>query len=48
MSEHAAFHLFSQGRSKKIRNLMRGTVRDSNLSIFDYQYTVGAGKHQHT
>ncbi|MCX5752283.1 MAG: hypothetical protein NTW97_01420 [Candidatus Krumholzibacteria bacterium] len=48
MSEHAAFHLFLQGRSKKIRNLMRGTVRDSNIAIFDYQYTVGAGKHQHT
>ena len=48
MSEHAAFHLFLQGRSKKIRNLLRGTVRDSNVSIFDYQYTVGAGKHQHT
>ena len=37
MSEHAAFHLFLQGRSKKIRNLMRGTVRDSNIAIFDYQ-----------
>ncbi len=48
MSEHAAFHLFLQGRSKKVRNLMRGTVRDLHVSIFDYQYTVGAGKHQHT
>ncbi len=48
MSEHAALHLFSQGRSKKIRNLMRGTVRDSNVAVFDYQYTVGAGKNQHT
>ena len=48
MSEHAAFHLFSQGRSRKIRNLLRGTVRDSNISIFDYQYTVGVGKHRHT
>jgi hypothetical protein len=48
MSEHAAFHLFSQGRSRKIRNLIRGAVRDLNTSIFDYQYTVGAGKHQQT
>ena len=48
MSEHAALHLFLQGRSKKIRNLIRGTVRGLNVSIFDYQYTVGAGKHQHT
>ena len=48
MSEHSALHLFLQGRSKKIRNLIRGTVRDLNVSIFDYQYTTGAGKHQHT
>jgi hypothetical protein len=48
MSEHAALHLFSQGRSKKIRNLLRGTVRDSNVAIFDYRYTVGGGKHQQT
>lgn len=48
MSEHSALHLFSQGHSKKIRNLMRGTVRDSNVAIFDYQYTVGGGKNQHT
>jgi hypothetical protein len=48
MSEHAAFHLFMQGRSRKIRNLLRGTVRESNIAIFDYQYTVGAGKHQQT
>lgn len=48
MSAHAGFHLFSQGHSKKIRNLMRGTVRDSNVSLFDYQYTVGGGKNQHT
>lgn len=48
ISEHAVFHLFSQGHSKKIRNLLRGTVRDSNIALFDYQYTVGAGKNRHT
>jgi len=48
MSEHGAFHLFSQGHSKKIKNLMRGTVRDSNVALFDYEYTVGGGKHRHT
>jgi hypothetical protein len=47
-SEHAALHLFMQGRSKKIRNLMRGAVRDLHVAVFDYQYTVGSGKHQHT
>lgn len=48
MAEHAGLHLFSQGHSKKIRNLMRGAVRDSNVAVFDYRYTVGAGKNQHT
>jgi hypothetical protein len=48
MATHAGLHLFSHGRSKKARNLMRGSVRDSNVSIFDYQYTVGGGKNQHT
>lgn len=48
MSEHGAFHLFSHGHSKKIKNLMRGTARDLNIAIFDYQYTVGGGKHRQT
>jgi len=48
LSEHAALHLFSQGHSKKIRNLMRGRVRDSDIAVFDYRYTVGAGKNRHT
>jgi hypothetical protein len=48
MAAHAGLHLFSHGRSKKVRNLMRGSVHDSSVSIFDYQYTVGGGKNQHT
>jgi hypothetical protein len=48
MAEHAGLHLFAQGHRKKIRNLMRGSVRDSSVAAFDYQYTVGAGKNQHT
>ncbi len=48
MSEHAKLHLFSQGHSKKIKNLMRGTARDSNIALFDYQYTIGGGKERHT
>jgi hypothetical protein len=48
LAEHAAFHLFLQGRSRKIRNLLRGAIRDSNIAIFDYRYTTGGGKHQHT
>lgn len=48
MSEHASLHLFSHGHSKKIRNLMRGTIRESSVAVFDYQYTIGAGKNRHT
>jgi len=48
MSGHGSFHLFSQGHSKKIKNLMRGTVGDLNVALFDYEYTVGGGKHRHT
>lgn len=48
MSELGTFHLFSQGHSKKIRNLMRGKVRDLNVAIFDYQYVDGYGKNSHT
>jgi hypothetical protein len=47
MAAHAGLHLFSHGHSKKVRNLMRGSVHDSSVSIFDYQYTVGGGKNQH-
>lgn len=42
------FHLFSQGRSKKIRNLMQGATHDLEVSFFDYQYTTGSGKNSHT
>ena len=42
------FHLFSQGRSRKVRNLMRGEIQDIAVSLFDYRYTTGSGKHSHT
>ncbi|HLW64092.1 MAG TPA: hypothetical protein VKS79_02155 [Gemmataceae bacterium] len=42
----SSFYLFSQGHSKKLFNLMRGTTRDLQVCIFDYRYTVGYGKHQ--
>jgi hypothetical protein len=41
-------HLFSQGHSKKLFNLMSGTVDGARASIFDYKYTVGHGKHSST
>ena len=42
------FHLFSQGRSRKIRNVMRGESHGTPVTLFDYQYTTGGGKHNNT
>jgi hypothetical protein len=42
------FHLFSQGRSKRIYNLMKGKVRDADVTIMDYRYTTGSGKNSNT
>jgi hypothetical protein len=41
-------HLFSQGHSKKLFNMMYGMVDGARAAIFDYRYTVGHGKHQQT
>jgi hypothetical protein len=42
------FQLFNQGRKRKLQNLVVGDTGDLNISIFDYQFTTGSGKHQHT
>jgi hypothetical protein len=42
------FHLFSQGYSRRIRNVMHGSVGDVAVTIFDYRYRTGGGKHSHT
>ncbi len=42
------FQLFSQGRSKKIRNVMRGRVADLDMAVFDYQYRTGGGNNSRT
>ena len=44
----AGLPLFSRGHSKKARNAMCKSVRGTEITLLDYQYTVGAGKHQHT
>lgn len=41
-------YLFSQGHSKKLYNMMYGTVDAGRAAIFDYTYTVGHGKHSVT
>jgi len=42
------FHLFSQGRSKKMRNLVFGETEYGEVAVFGYQYTTGSGKNSST
>ena len=42
------FHLFSQGHSKKIRNVLIGRAGEMDVRVFDYRYTTGGGKNSHT
>lgn len=42
------FHLFSQGHSKKVSNVMNGRAGDIDVTIMGYRYTTGSGKHSHT
>jgi hypothetical protein len=44
----AIFHLFSVGRAKRILSLMQKDEEGVRTSIFDYDYTTGGGKSQHT
>jgi hypothetical protein len=42
------FHLFSQGHSKKLWNLLRSRTENLELAIFDYTFSVGSGKGRRT
>jgi hypothetical protein len=42
------FALFNKGHGRKMKNVMTAEDENANLSIFDYQYTTGGGKHQQT
>jgi len=42
------FYLFSQGRSRKMRNVMRGEIHGVAVTLFDYQYTTSSSKHNNT
>ncbi len=46
--ELSHFPLFSEGRSKKIKNMLHGETSDVEVGVFDYRYTVQSGKHSHT
>jgi hypothetical protein len=40
--------LFARGHSKRVTNLMTGTLEGRRLAVFDYQFTTGGGKAQRT
>ncbi|MCH7726235.1 MAG: hypothetical protein IH991_07130 [Planctomycetes bacterium] len=42
------FHLFSQGQSRKIINMIHGDTEAMDVAIFDYRYTVSSGQHSST
>ena len=44
----AAFQLFNQGNSRKLRNLMVGETDEVSLAIFDYRYTTSSGENHQT
>src|SRR5215472_9261549 len=44
LEQLAHFQLFSQGTSRKIRNLMQGTANKLEVKVFDYQYALGSGE----
>ena len=42
------FAVFSKGHSRKMKNVMTAETELAQLTIFDYRYTVGYGKHSRT
>ena len=42
------FTLFSQGRSRQIKNFMYGQAQGVKAAVFDYVYVTGSGKSQQT
>jgi hypothetical protein len=40
--------LFARGHARRVTNLMTGRAGDQQVVVFDYRYTVGGGKNQHT
>src|SRR5262249_59859928 len=44
LEQLAHFQLFSQGTSRKIRNLMQGKAEQLEVKVFDYEYALGSGE----
>ncbi len=48
MDAMSGFHLFSQGHSRRISNVLTGKFNDIPVTLMDYKYTTGSGKNSHT
>jgi hypothetical protein len=48
MDTLGGFHLFSQGYSRRISNVLTGKFNLLPVTIMDYKYTTGGGKNSHT
>jgi hypothetical protein len=48
VDELAGVPLFSQGRSRQIRNRIQADTDEVSMSVFDYRYTTGSGKNSST
>ncbi len=46
LQKFSNFNLFSQGRSRSMKNVIQGDSGEVNIAIFDYEYTIGSGKNQ--
>lgn len=47
LSSLSGLHLFAIGQSRRMTNLMRGEIRGERVAVFDYRYSVQAGKNRH-
>ncbi|MDI6783453.1 MAG: hypothetical protein QME64_05070, partial [bacterium] len=45
---YSEYHLFQQGHSRKAYHICQGRENNLKLLAFDYKYTTGSGKNQHT
>ena len=48
IEEYGALPLFGRGHSRHVTNVVRDGGSDRPAAVFDYQYTVGGGKHSST
>ena len=48
IAQLAHCHLFSQGRSREVYNVIEGTEGICKIAVFDYRYTTGSGKNSST